>query len=171
MRNFFIFVLAASPCCLPTSLSTQPCPKPDVQTALRKVKAQQADLLAYKLTDEMDEEVPVPLQGKIRAFKDSLTALADATLVCQPNAGPKVLESSLAKLLDANKPQVQEVYDPNKPPQLDHIYGSEMRVRVSAPTNPPHLLLIEFGFGIDCGYDSVLLAYEQHNGGFRRLIR
>ena len=83
----------------------------------------------------------------------------------------KSIETALAKLLDANKPQKQEVYDPNRPPQLDGIYGRDIKVKVSTPANAAGPILVEFGFGITCGFDSVLLAYERSNGVWEQVLR
>jgi len=146
--------------------------KQDLQAAVRQVKAQQGVLLAYKLSDEMDESVPAPLQAKIRSFKESFAALADTTAACAGNnAEAKALESDLVRRLDANKPIKQAVYDPKKPPQLDHIYGDELEVNVSSPVSPANLLLVEFGFGIECGQDSMLLGYEFADGRWQRVLR
>jgi hypothetical protein len=120
----------------------------------------------------MDESVPAPLQAQIGACKDAFAALADASVECAAmNADPKALETMLAKLLDANQPVVQEVYDPNKPPQLDHIYGGSLTVKVLRPANQPQVLLFEFNFGIDCGFDSMLLAYEKRDGAWKQVLR
>ena len=136
------------------------------------MKFLQSQLLAVKLHDEMDEDVPAVLQKQIGSMKSALDALADAAVECAPaNADPKALETTLAKLLDANKPEAQKVYDPKKPPQLDHIYGGDLRVKVTAPASVPHLLLVEFIFGIACGFDSVLLAYEWRSNDWKQVLR
>jgi hypothetical protein len=120
----------------------------------------------------MDEEVPAPLQSQIHAFKDALSEIADAALHCaSTNPKPKEIESTLAKLLNANQPVKQEVYDPEKPPQLDQIYGEDLLVKVTATADPTKLVLIEFKFDIACGYDSILLAYEMHSGRWQRVLR
>ncbi|MGO8756895.1 MAG: hypothetical protein ACLQG3_02110 [Terracidiphilus sp.] len=156
----------------PAALAAQPCAQPDLKAAVQQVKAVQSRLLAFKLEDEMDEDVPAPLQNQIGDFKDALAALADAAVACAPaNADPKSLETTLAKLLDANQPEVEEVYDPNKPPRLDQVYGSGLKVKVSRPANQPQILLVELNFGIGCGFDSILLAYEQSGGAWKQVLR
>jgi hypothetical protein len=156
----------------PLAHASQPCVQPDLHIAAQQAKAIQTQLLAFKLQREMDESVPAPLQVQIRAFKDSLSLLADATLQCAPvTADPKAIQSRLVKLLDANKPVKDEIYDPDKPPQLDRIYGDGITVKVTAPANVPHMFLVEFSFDIACGSDSLLLAYEWGNGRWRRTIR
>jgi len=154
------------------SAIAEPCESPQFKAALAKVKAQQAQLLAYKLHDDMDESVPTPLQEQIRNFKDALAELGDAAAACtSPGDDAESIESELAGQLEANKPATQEVYDDKKPPQLDHIYGDAIRVKVTEPEQPQHLLLIELGFGIACGNDAILLAYEGGNGRWRRVLR
>jgi hypothetical protein len=112
------------------------------------------------------------LQTRILVFKESLVALADTALQCAPEGvNPKQFESSLAKLLDANKPVINEVYDPKKPPQLDHIYGDEIDVKVTVQANAPKLLLVKIGFGIACGGDSLLLVFEKRDGSWSNAIR
>jgi len=120
----------------------------------------------------MDEDVPASLQSEIETFKDAFASLADAELACATaKVEPEALEAEIAKLLDANRPVVQEVYDPNKPPQLDHIYGGQLKVKVSRPPRALQVLLVEFNFGIDCGFDSLLLGYEYHDGVWTRVLR
>jgi hypothetical protein len=121
----------------------------------------------------MDEEVPASLQAKIRAFKNALVTFSDSVLECEPpGRNPKKLESTMASLLDANQPAPpQQVYDPDKAPQLDHIYGDGLSVKVTAPENVPNLLLVDLGFNIACGDDSILLAYELRQSRWRRVLR
>jgi hypothetical protein len=149
-----------------------PCTQADLHAAAQRVKAIQTQLLAYKLKEDMDESVPPPLQANISAFKDALASLADAALQCTPaSANPKLIESTLAKLLDANQPVKQEVYDLKKPPQLDQIYGGRITVKVTAPPKSPNLLLVEFRFDIECSFDSLLLVYETREGHRRQSLR
>jgi hypothetical protein len=157
---------------LPVSWAEQPCSQTDLQAAAQRAKADQARLLAYRLQDEMDEAVPAPLQARIRAFKESLAALADTAVQCAPvDAIPKAIETTLVKLLNANKPVVNEVYDPKKPPQLDQIYGDEIDVKVTAPANMPKIRLVTISFGIECGNDTMLLAYELRGGHWQQTLR
>lgn len=152
--------------------TAQSCESPEFMAALAKVKTQQEQLLAYKLHDETDEEVTPPLQTQIRNFKDALAKLGDVAASCvSPGDDAEEMENNLAVALEANKPATQEVYDDKKSQQLDHIYGDSIRVKVTEPAQPSHLLLIEFGFGIACGDDSVLLAYEGGNGRWQRTLR
>jgi hypothetical protein len=147
------------------------CSQTDLLAAAQRAKAVQSQLLAYKIQDEIDAQVPVLLQAQIRAFKKSLAALADTALQCAPeDANPKLIETTLAKLLDANKPVINEVYDPKKPPQLDHIYGDGINVKVTAPPNMPKIRLVKISFDIACGDDSLLLVYEKRGNSWSKAI-
>lgn len=153
-------------------LAAQKCAQSDLKPGTQRLKAIQSQLLGFKVQEEMDEGVPPPLQTQIGAFKDAFASLADAALECTAgNVEPKTLEKTLVKLLDANKPVVQEVYDPKKPPQLDRIYGADLSIKFSRPRGQPQILLVEFRFGIACGFDSLLLAYEPGGSGWKRILR
>jgi hypothetical protein len=157
---------------LPTELVAQGCTKPGWNPNAPPVLVAQAQLLAVKLADEIDEQVSSSLQAQILALKDALANYTFAQFECvQANADPKSIEAMLAGPLSANQPEVQQVYDAKKPPQLDQIYGSDLRIRVSRPTSEPQLLLVEFNFRIACGFDSVLLGYEQSNGAWKQVLR
>jgi hypothetical protein len=156
----------------PFARSEQLCSQTDLQTAIQRVKAIQSQLLAYKIQDEIDEGVPAPLQAQIRIFKESLAALADAALSCaKEDTNPKLIESTLTKLLDANKPATIEGYDPKKPPQFDQIYGDGIDVKVTASAIAPKVLLVDIHFGIECGYDSMLLVYELQSSHWQQVLR
>jgi len=170
MRNNFLLALALQFVVMPAALIGQPCAQADLKPAAQRVKTIQAQLIAFKVRDEMDEDVPAPLQSLIHTFKDALAELADAELHCASgNPTPKEIESPLAKLLSANKPVQQEVYDPKKPPQLDQIYGEDLHVKVTG--DPPQLVLVEFDFGVACGYDAILLGYEMRSSTWQRVLR
>lgn len=155
-----------------SSLAQQPCVQAGGLNAVKQVKAAQAQLLAYKVNDGMDALVPPSLQAQLRDFKDALAAFADTVFACTPaSADATTLQTAMAAALDANHPFVQGVYDPKKPPQLDQIYGADLNVKVTAPANIPQLRLVEFNFGIICGADSILLAYEHSNAGWTKSLR
>jgi len=105
-------------------------------------------------------------------MKDALAALADAAMKCAPGTlNEKALEGSFVKPLDANKPVVMEEYDPNKPDQFDDIYGNSIDVKVTRPAEQPQILFVDFHFEIQCGFDSLLLAYEFRDGSWHRILR
>jgi hypothetical protein len=157
---------------LPAGLAAQPCTKPGWNPLAPPVIVAQAQLLNVKLQGAMDEAVPAPLQVQILALKDALATYTLGQLECVPaNADTTSVETTLAGPLSANQPKVQQTSDPNKPPQLDQIYGSNLRVKVTRPANEPQLLLVEFNFGIACGFDSMLLGYEESGGAWQQVLR
>lgn len=121
----------------------------------------------------MDESVPRELQTRIAAYKDALAAVAATDLKCTPvEALAPDVELELSRLLDANKPQTDQAYDPNDTRQeIDKVYGQDLEVRVSRAGKAPGLMLIEFSFGIDCGYDAMLLGYEAQGSEWVRVLR
>ena len=172
MPRNLLLALAIQVVFMPLALIGQSCTKPDLESTAEHVKTIQSQLIAFKVRGEMDEEVPAPLQSKIRSFKDALAGLADTALHCASTSSKlKEFELGLAKLLNANKPVKQEVYDPNKPEQLDQIYGEDLHVKVTTRDGPPQLVLVEFRFGIACGYDAMLLAYERRGDMWDRVLR
>jgi hypothetical protein len=157
---------------LPNVLVAQGCTKPGWNPNAPPVLVAQAQLLTVKLADEMDGQVPDALQTQILALKDALANYTLGQLDCvQANADPKSIEAMLAGPLSANQPEAQQVYDAKKPTQLDQIYGSDLRVKVTRPEGEPHLVLVEYNFGIACGFDSVLLGYEQSGGAWKQVLR
>ncbi len=162
-----VFLLAIS-----IGRAEQPCTPVAFHTVAVRALGWQSQLLAYKTENEIDESVPPALQAQIANFKDALTALADAALSCAPaDVDPKSIKLGLVSELHANRPVKQEVYDPKEPPQLDHIYGDEITVKVTRPTNPPKLLVVDLGFGIECGDDHVLLTYEYRDNKWQQTLR
>jgi len=161
-----VFIVAS-----PVALLAQTCSQPPLRPFIHKVQAAQSQLRAYKLGGDEDEQLP-SLQARIHAMKDAFAALADAAMKCAPGTlNAKAFENSLVKPLDANKPVVVEEYDPNKPEQLDHIYGDSIDVKVTRPAEQPQVLFIDFRFEIECGFDSILLAYEFRDSSWRRVLR
>ena len=121
----------------------------------------------------MDESVPPALQAEIAAYKDALAEIASKELKCSPlGAEASAVEMEIARLIDANKRQTNQPYDPNDTrKEVDQVYGWDPGVKASRPGNAPGLLLIEFRFGIDCGYDSMLLGFQVLGGHWVRTLR
>lgn len=156
----------------PVAIFAQTCAQPNLRPFIHGVQAAQSQLRVHKIGDNEGEQAPPPLQAKIHAMKDALAALADAAMKCAPGTlNAKVLEDSFVKPLDANKPIVEEEYDPNKPEQFDDIYGDSIDVRVTRPAEQRQILLVDFRFEIQCGFDSMLLAYELRDDSWHRILR
>jgi hypothetical protein len=144
------------------------CSQANVQEAAQRVRSAQTQLLAYKLDGDMDLEVPPPLQAKIRDMKDALAAGVGAVMQCAPPEATKSsLENSLAAFLISAKPPRRTV----APNENDFVYGKELRAEVSMPEPARNLALIELHFDIECGWDSLLLGYEQLGGRWQRVLR
>lgn len=157
---------------LPAGMAAQPCTKPGWNPLAPPVIVAQAQLQNVKLQNAMDEDVPAALQAQILTMKDALATYTIGQLECvAANADAASVEATLAGPISANQPAAQPTSDANQPPQLDHIYGSNLRVTVTRPANEPQLLLVEFDFGIACGFDSMLLAYAQSNGAWQQVLR
>jgi len=176
MRIPLVLVLTLSAA---LSQAQQPCPQAALQTAAQKVKDARSKLLAYTLSDEMDESVPPNLQAQIRTLKDALIATADASAQCASNqADPLAIQAALASLLDANKPLVIASSTADKAPGASshvapnsQVYGADLKVTVTQPLSQPPVILVEFSFGICCGVDSMLLAYEVKDQRLHRVVR
>jgi len=138
----------------------KPCTQPDLHAPAQRAKALQSQLLAAKVANQgTDDSVPLSLQLEIHALKDTLAALATVALECAPaNTGSAALQTTLATALNLDKQQRLETTETSTE-EADHIYGADLTVKVTRPTTLP-ILLIEFRFGIACGTDSLLLAYE-----------
>lgn len=59
---------------------------------------------------------------------------------------------------------------PDKDSDTD-IYGADLKISVSTPANALNLRSVEISFGISCGYDSMLLLYENSSSGWRPVLR
>jgi len=159
---------------LPRLLRSQPCSRSGLTDAVRDAKSIRAQLLLYKVGYHgTDESVPPALQAQIAAYKDALATIASAELKCTPpRVEASTVEMEVARLIDANKRQADQPYDPNDTrKEIDEIYGWDPGVKVSRPGNAPGLLLIEFEFGIDCGYDAMLLGFEVQGSEWVRVLR
>jgi len=128
------------------------------------------------VVDEMVDEVPLGVAGKIIQLKDALNRTADATFLCvKPSVDPKELQNNIARVLHANEPE----YDgnPNIPkddPRFERLpgyYGHNLNVNVNRPSGMAETLEIQFTFDIDCGSDSMLLVYGLHDGVWKKKLR
>ena len=158
----------------PTVRAQQLCAPADLHASALRAKALQAQLLAATVGfQDMDTNVARPLQIQIHAFKDTLATVAASSLQCLlETADAAALESTLAAALGANLPQAKPdgaADDQSTSPA--HVYGADLTVKVSRPSRPAGLLLVVFNFGIACGDDSMLLAYEFRGGRWQQAVR
>lgn len=124
-------------------------------------------LQAVQLTEDMQDTVDANLRHDIHALKDALAAVADARMACAHDGsqGAEAVQADLAATLHANQPT-------NTHPTADaSAYGGDLVVNVQRTTTSPAMLLVQWGFGIECGDDNLLLAYVFRDGSWQPLMR
>lgn len=152
------------------------CSKAD--EAAKVVHRRQADLMKAKV-EEMDTDVAPALQLLIHGFKDALAGAVAAEMTCAPTGeSAAAIQAHLAKRLTANLPE--KPFQPsaakpdatsNAPVYDDDVYGDDLKVAVSTPTNAAELRIIQMSFGIQCGEDTMLLIYTASPGGWQEALR
>jgi len=124
----------------------------------------------------MDEGVPPATAEKIIQFKDALSRASDAALACaEPSVDPIELQKHLAQVLHANAPEPAAnttiSKDDHRYDEILGSYGHNLRVQVSRPPSAAGILEIQYSTNIECGNDSMLLAYELHGGVWTAKLR
>ena len=134
---------------LPLCWADQTCSRDTVRHSAAEVKAIQAQLMAVKL-EPTDSGVSPAMQQQIRAIKDALAATVDAYMHCEPGneLNAKQVQDELASLLNANNPDNPSQYTAENMPQVDQVYGADLKVAVNRPEKEPQLLAIKLSFGI-----------------------
>lgn len=128
----------------------EPCDQAVRRSAAAVLQAQK-DLVGQPVKD-MDTEVPPALRVKIAGFKDTLVAGVDAVMDCEAaNATAEKLQKDLVGQFHANQPVASKI---------DWHYGANLQVKVTAPVAQTSLRIVELSFDIECGGDTILLAYE-----------
>jgi len=135
---------------------SDPCDQAARRSAAAVLEAQKG--LVGQLVEDLVTQVPPALRTQIAGFKDTLVAATDAVMHCEPaNATAEQLQKDLVGQFHAN----QLHPNPPKPSADDPVrYGADLQVEVSAPAEEPALRIVEIGFDIECGDDTVLLVYE-----------
>jgi hypothetical protein len=141
------------------------------------VQQRQAELLSVKVQD-MDTNVAAPLQAKIRGMKDALANAINAGMACaQPGEDAMAIQARLAKLLNANlpgkpfQPSTRPVADSKEPVFDDQVYGTDLKLAVSTPSNLTSMRVVQASFGIECGDDAMMLFYEPSEEARRPVLR
>lgn len=121
----------------------------------------------------MDTSVPPAMQGQIAAMKDALARFMGQYMRCKASgtSDATVIQSDLAKYLDANKPRVNVPSDLGLGGKWRNIYGANLDISVKRPKAEPDWIAIEVQFDIMCGRDRMLLVYAQHEGEWQRVLR
>jgi hypothetical protein len=149
------------------------CPNDGAARAAAKIATErQAELLKVRENpDDLNIAVALPLQAQIRAYKDALTTAVAAQMACIPaGASAQEIQTSLAQLLNANLPEKPfKPYGSGDPD--DQVYGADLKVNVSTPSNAQQMRAVEIRFDIECGHDTALLLYEAKQNGWQPVIR
>lgn len=148
-------------------------------TALSQAAAQalafQKELQKANVGD-LEDDVPAAIADKITQLKDALNSTSNATLSCaKPSVDPNELQKNIARALHANQPE----YDgnPNMPkddPRFEHLpglYGNNLMVQVRRPSGTQGMIAVQFSFDIECGTDTMLLAYKLGDGVWTEKLR
>jgi hypothetical protein len=164
------------PLSLAVSCSAQNLCNPSaLSQAAARVLALQKELGQTKV-DEMDEGIPPSVADKITQLKDGLSRASDAALACaEPSVDPIELQKHLAQVLHANAPEPAAntviSKDDHRYAEILGSYGHNLRVQVSRPPSVAGVLAIQYSTNIECGADSMLLAYELHDGAWMEKMR
>lgn len=128
----------------------------------------QARLQQVQAVDEMQETVAAEVRADIHALKDALATVTDARMAClhaDATADAAAIQNEFAGAMKANQP-AGTVPSPDAP-----TYGGALTVGMQRTTTTPALLLVQWGFGIECGDDNLLLAYVYRDGAWRQAMR
>jgi len=149
----------------------QPCSEGSIAKSAGQVHAIQSQLLAVNVGDHgMDTNVGPTTQTAIHALKDAIGETVDAFMRCEsPSLDAAGVQTRLAALLKANLAQKPESYAAGSWPEtIDQVYGSDLKIRSTILQNDPAVIAVQTTFGIDCGEDNQLFAYEAQRGEWHR---
>ncbi len=123
----------------------------------------------------MDTEVPTAVQRAIGNLKSALVLETDAVVSRLP---ADATAASVRQDLSATMPdpttgkisdeQWRKMGEENAHEPVAGLYGGELKISVRQPQ--PSLLLIQESFDIACGNDTVLLAYGNTSGAWKRIL-
>jgi len=168
---FCLFCVWALIAAAPLRAATD-CSKSRLAQLSSKVANEQKQLLGIE-AEEMDTGVPIAIQQHIHALKDAIAGTTDVYVTCQQDRtmDAKALESRLAQLLGANRPEPTDSHPaPEYGVKEKDIYGAVLKVEVRPPVESLNLIGIEISFGVMCGRDTMLFIFEWQNGTWKRAI-
>jgi len=135
----------------------------------------QRQLLQLAVPGSMETTVPAAVQHAISDLKRSLVLETDAVVAHLP---ADATAASVRQHLSATMPaptvgkisdeQWRKMGEQNAQQPVAGLYGGELNVSVSQPKSS--LLLIQESFDIACGNDTVLLAYSNTSGAWKRIL-
>ena len=146
------------------------CSQDAILRSANEVKASRQRLIATKLDDSMGMQLPASLQKENSKLKDALSATVSAYLQCAKADAVDLttMQSELVRMTEVPEPPPITRFDEE---QVDGFYGTELKIIPSHPANAPHLIAVTISFGIECGFDSILLVYEFHDGIWQQSLR
>jgi hypothetical protein len=160
---------------IPLASSAQTCPRDAIQRATESTNSIQTRMLAVKgSSDGMDYSFTPTTGELIRSMKESLATVINEYMACATESisNPKVIESDLAKLLDANKPAPpSQTLTESTPMPSDHVYGDALQIDVTRPDASLDLIAVQTSFSVGCGNDTMLLIYEWKHDAWQRALR
>ena len=164
---WLVLLPLATPCfaqnvCSPKALSS---------TAAQVLSVEQE--LASAKSGQMEDEVPTAIAGGIEQLKSALGKTADGALACaKPEVAGPELQKSLTQILHANAPDKDNAQYTGEGSDIEvGAYGQHLKAEVSRPRGAPGLLEVIFSFGIECGIDNMLLAYQFRDGHWAPQLR
>lgn len=135
----------------------------------------QRELLQFTVPDSIDTNVPTSVQHAISKFRTALAFQTDAIVTRLP-ADASAISAKQHLSAGMPSPKVGRISDAQwkkieeQKPQLPiaGLYDRELTLSVSQPK--PGFLLIQESFGIPCGNYTVLLAYGNASGVWKRIL-
>lgn len=135
----------------------------------------QRHLLQLTVPDSMETEVPTAVQNAISNLKKALVLQTDVVVTQLPvDVTAASVKQHLSEIMPAptvgkiSDEQWHQMGEQNSKKPIAGLYGGELTISVSQPK--PSLLLIKESFDIACGNDTVLLAYGNASGAWKRLL-
>lgn len=155
------------------SRAEQLCSQTDLQASAQRAKAIRAQLLAVKVNGAWDGDLKPEYRQNIQQLKDELAVATDTSIHCSKvSITAQTFQEELQSLLNANKTQKKiREWQEDLNTVVDHVYGADLKVKVSRAENKANWMLVEFNFGIACGDDSMLLGYEWKQDKWTRVLR
>jgi hypothetical protein len=152
---------------LGASLATPAC---NTANFAQRVHAVQTSLFTINESkDDLPIDPPRLAQQEVPKLRIALTAAITGYMQCEAVdiTDPASLQSGVAKLLNANRPESAAEQKRGYP---DHTYGDDLTIRVQAFRSKENTIAVDANFSTGCGQDHVLLLFNrQPDHWFRTL--
>jgi hypothetical protein len=168
----FVFVISLL---FPLWSPAQTCSKDALQRAADSVKSTRSRMLAVKGgDDEVGYNVDQETSNLIHSLKENLATAIIEYLRCAPEdvKNPKIFESDLTKLVDANKPErLSQTSNDTATQPSESLYGGALQINVTKPEAGPELIAVQASFNVGCGDDTMLLIYQWKRDAWQPAVR